>query len=201
MTVTELAELLLLRIYDTAMKKGFNEEVSLSQLAKDFGEEDEAKIIQIGKSLESRNLIVGLFRKGDTSALLTGNGALFVEKDGETGIIVKYKENPSTFINIEKFTNIHDINNSNISANSSDSNQKISILNEWENILNKMNETINKDNSLEQEEKQDIIADCETLKLQMNKKSRNKELINSILNKLGNFTSIASFVVQLSQMI
>lgn len=200
MNLTELAELLLLKVYDVATKQGFSTEVSLDEVAKEFGENDEFKVFQIGKTLEARNLIHGLFRKGETSAILTGEGALFIEQKGETGIIEKYQKNPTTYI-YGNVTNIHNVKDSNISANSSHLNQEIVIINDWDKIIASMVEIIRNDRVIGEDKKSDALADIETLKVQLRKKSKSKDLIKMLLGNLGDISSIASLVIQLTSSI
>jgi len=203
MTNTELAELFITLVYDEAESKGHHTQVFLDEIAKKFGVTDQSKVINVAKYLDSRGLIKGIFRINETYAMITGDGAIFVERGGDTGIIPKYRANPTSFIvNIDSSTTIYgNVSNSNIATHSPNVNQTISFTPEIEGIFSQIFEVLRKDPTLSQELLADAIQDIETLKLQIAKTNKNKTTIESILSTLSNISSIASLVAQLGPLI
>lgn len=85
MTNTQLAEILLLRLYEHAETAGHGSLVELNAVAAELGETDVMKIYTLSKLLRDRGLTEGRFSLGGrVRASITGAGALFVESGGAT---------------------------------------------------------------------------------------------------------------------
>ena len=98
MTNTELSELLLVRLYDLAESEGHFKLHDLNETAQEFGITDMARVFRLAQALEGRGLITGAFASGPSvHASITGEGTLFVEQGGNTGIIKDYREHPQSF--------------------------------------------------------------------------------------------------------
>ena len=99
-------------------------------------------------------------------------------------------------------TTIHgNISNSNLSLNSNNVNQNISISSEVDGLIHKMIETLKNDSTLSKEVIEDALNDIESLKAQLNKKNKNNVVVESILTVLSNISSIGSFALQLAPLI
>jgi len=203
MTNTELAELLLTTVFDTAEKEGHDTLVPLVEVAQKFGIKDDMKVHNLAKFLESRDLIRPLYTNVGPLARITGEGAIFIERGGDTGIIRKYRNEPSSFIvNVDSSTNIYgDVSNSAVAANSPGATQTVSIGCDVKGILAQIVKALCSDASLSPAQLTDALQDIQTLKLQLAKTARNRSLIESILGNLANISSIGSFVAQLLPLI
>ena len=203
MTNTELAELLLTTVFDTAEKEGHHTPVPLVKVAQQFGIKDAVKVYNLAKFLESRGLIDPLYTNLGPLARITGEGAIFVERGGDTGIIPKYRKRPSSFVvNIDNSTNIYgDVSSSNIAVSSPSASQSISIDSDVEGVINQIGQTLKSDSLLSQIQLTDALHDLETLKLQLMKSTKNKSVIESILANMASISSIGSFVAQLAPLI
>lgn len=96
MNTSELAELFLTSLYDLAESEGHTKLFHLNDFATKIGVHDIGKITKAANILESRGLIhlVSYQVGGGVSASISGEGCLFVERGGETGIIQKYRQKP-----------------------------------------------------------------------------------------------------------
>ena len=70
---------------------------NLDDIARDFGVTDQIKVLNIGKSLESKGLIHTAFTMTTNAARISGDGALFVEQGGQTGVIEAFGANLAGF--------------------------------------------------------------------------------------------------------
>jgi hypothetical protein len=147
--------------------------------------------------------VISTFSGPSPIATLTGQGAVFVESGGESGIIRKYNANPAAFvINVDNRTTVQgNISNSNISSHSSNVNQQIQLAPNIAALLTAMVEKLNADNSISKDALSDALRDIETLKIQISKSGRNRNIIELIFSNLANISSIGSFVTQLSQLL
>jgi hypothetical protein len=203
MTNMELAELFLTTIFDEAEAKGHTTQVHLDVVADKFGVTDQMKVRNAADYLHSRGLIVSLPRHGGTWGMITGEGAVFVERGGETGIIRKYRENPSSYVvNIDKSTTIvGNVTSSNLSIHSADVSQTISVDQKVGELLSQIVQTLQKDAQLSKQQLADALQDIQTLKMQLSKSTKNKTTIESILATLANISSIGSLITQLTPLV
>ena len=202
MKSAELAELFLTKLYELAESSDYSQHFNLRKIASEFGETDRTKVRNIAEYLKDKGLIKAFFSKDGAEATISGDGAMLVEKGGDTGIIKKYKENPESVINIDQSTTIHgNVIQSNVSTHSPGVSQQLLGNEALDEVLDKMMRTVQADPVLSKEQITDILHDINTLKLQLNKSNRNKSFITAILSTLGNISSIASFVGQVSQLI
>lgn len=128
MTNTQLAELLLVRLYDLAESQGHSELHALNEIAAEFGITDKSKVFNLAKTLEGRGLIQGSFTSGPAvKARITGEGVLLVERGGDTGVIRDYREHPQSFsVAIDQSTHFHAaVANSNVVAHSPEATQRL----------------------------------------------------------------------------
>lgn len=90
------------------------------------------------------------------------------------------------------------VKDSNIAVNSLNVNQNIYVNKEITEVINKIIEVLKNNKQISSGMVRDTLIDIDTLKSQLSKKNKNKELIHSILNSLGNIASISSLVIQLT---
>jgi hypothetical protein len=203
MTVSELAGPLLVKLYDYAEKHGYAKIVPVEKLAVQLGETGLRKIRNAAIAFKNRGLIDARISFNQSLGFISGEGAMLVERGGETGIITKYRENPASVIfNISSSANIHgNISHSNIAAHSIDSSQTLDVPSDIQNLLEKIEQQLTIDKSSNQEQLIDAFQDIETLCLQLGKSIRDDSILRSLLSNLSNVSSIGSFITELSQLI
>lgn len=205
MNTSELAELFLTSLYDLAESEGHTKLFHLNDFATKIGVYDIGKITKAANILESRGLIYPVSYQvgGGVSASISGEGCLFVERGGETGIIQKYRQNPDTFIvKIDQSTNIHgNISHSSIAMHSQSVTQAVTINNDIQSIISTIADTLKADASLNAQDREDLLHDIETLNIQLAKNKKDRSFIDGILSNLSNVSSIASLVLQLGGLI
>jgi len=205
MNTSELAELFLTSLYDLAESEGHSKLFYLNDFATKIGVNDIGKITKAAKILEARALIhpVAYDIAGGVRASISGEGCLFVERGGETGIIQKYRQNPETFIvNIDQSMNVHgNVSHSSISSHSRGVSQAVTINNDIQGIISTIINALKADAFLSAQDREDLLHDIEILKIQLSKNKKDKTFIESILGNLSNVSSIASFVLQLGRLI
>jgi len=131
MRITQLHELILTRLYDYAKSHGYGEEVSLNNLAAEFGETDKAKIYFIAQDLERSGLIEAHHIMGDTLAFIRSEGERLIREGGTTGIISAFRRDPGHFFidQRDQSTNIYgSVSGSNVATHSQNVNQEASEL-------------------------------------------------------------------------
>jgi hypothetical protein len=200
MTTTQLAELLLLRLYDSANASGRDTELDLTAAAAEVGETDQMKVFNIGKMLESRGLIRASFHVGGAiRAWITGDGELLVEQGGTTGIIADVRRNPQRFmVAIDQSTDFHGaVSNSNVAAHSQIGTQSLSSPREQTEIIDRIAATIQKDLSLADEQRRELLDDVRTLHDELQRQRPRGGLIRELLGTLADVSSIAGLVIQL----
>jgi hypothetical protein len=128
MTITKLHELILTRLYDHAKSHGYGEEVSLNNLAAEFGETDKAKIYFIACDLERSGLIEANHIMGNTVAFIRPEGERLVRESSTTGIISAFRRDPGRFLidQRDQSTNIYgSVSDSNLAFHSQSTNQSV----------------------------------------------------------------------------
>lgn len=200
MTVSELSELLLFFLYEQANQEGHTQIIALNPYAQQVGINDVGRIYNATEILKDRGLIknVCYHVDGMVRASISGEGCLFIENGGQTGIIQKYRSNPHVYtVNIDQSTVIQgNVSNSNITAHSLRVTQKV-LSNDIQNILSQIIDALNRDLSLSNSDREDLLQDVESLRGQLSKNKKDRTLIERILNNLSSIASIGSFVTNL----
>lgn len=203
MTTSELSEFLLSSLFDAAEEQGYHQIFYLREFAEKVGVKDEAKISNAARILYDRGLIQNYNETigGGPKAKISGEGCLFVERGGETGVIPEFKRHPEKFLLIDKSTKIYGpVSNSNIAVNVSNTIQSISSGN-YLDLISKMAEVIKNDTSLSDLEIEDVLKDIEALKLQCGKTSMNRTVVSGLLEHLSNVSSIGSLILQIKSIL
>ncbi len=162
MTTSQLAELFLLRVYEVAEIEGHEERVELNEVAAEFGVTDVMKINNVGRLLHNRGLIKAIFSTGDGAVrtTITGEGALFVERGGDTGVIRSYREDPRQYLSIDQSTHFHGaISGGNIAIHSAETKQSTAPYPQVETLLTELAAALQADLNISKERRQEYIAD------------------------------------------
>jgi hypothetical protein len=204
MTNTQLTELLLARLYELAESQGHFEMQSLNEIALEFGVTDMGKVFNLAKALEGRGLIKGSFTSGPTSkALITGEGVLFVERGGDTGIMQNYRENPKSFtVSIDQSTHFHAaVASSNIAVHSPEAKQRLSAAPDISSLLDAIEASIRADTALDQHRLEEAVSDVSFLRSELAREQPRRSVVNSILATLGDLSSITGLIMQLQPLL
>ena len=202
MKMSELADLILIRLYELGNEQGRWILQDINAIAAQFGETNADKVNAAAEYLHKRrNFIEAIFLENfECKGHINDLGEHYVDTGGETGIIGKYKSNPSVYyigsytdksINISG-SNLREVN---IAAHSENVKQTVKIHPEAESLLRQMIDATRKDPSLSDNEKNDILHDIDSIKNQLLKNNKDHTMIKSILMRLSQIASIGSFAI------
>lgn len=205
MTSTELSELLLVRLYDLAEAEGHFKLHDLNGIARELGVTDMARIFRLAQALEGRDLITGSFASGPSvHASITGEGTLFVEQGGNTGVIRDYREHPQTFtVAIDQSTHFHaTVANSNVAVHSPETRQYSSASSaEISSLLAAIEASVQTDSGLDQRRRDEALSDISVLRSELARERPRRPVADSILATLGDLSSITSLLMQLQPLL
>jgi hypothetical protein len=204
MTNTELSELLLVRLYDLAEAEGHFKLHDLNEIAQDFGVTDMARVFRLAQALEGRDLITGSFASGPSvHASITGEGTLFVEQGGNTGVIRDYREHPQTFsVSIDQSTHFHAaVANSNVAVHSPEVRQHLELSAEISSLLAAIEASVQTDSRLDQRRRDEALSDVSVLRSELARERPRRPVVDSILATLGDLSSITSLIMQLQPLL
>ena len=203
MTNTELAELFLLRLYDLAEAGGYSRFHSLDEIAHEFGVTDRMKVFNIGKSLENRGLITPAFTHDGSSACINGDGALFAEQGGSTGVIAAFRRDPGRFlISVDQSTHFHGaVSGSNIAIHSDVESQQAALPAGVENVLKAIADRLTADSSLDERRRGELQRDVEAIRSELYRSQPRRGVLRELLGTLADVSSIGQFVIQLQPLL
>jgi hypothetical protein len=201
MTTEELAELFLAHLYELAEEAPHpNFLFSANDFAPKLGITDREEVQKALNYLGDRGFIIlaSFDMFGGISAGMTMEGGIFVEKGGETGVIERYRKNPKTFagtssepsppaIDRERAETVHGEKQSPFFARRS-----------VEAILEDIEDVLERDDTVAVEAKKDLLSDLATLKIQMGRNVKNRQIISVVLSNLSGIPSIAPLVTGLN---
>jgi hypothetical protein len=217
MDINELEELLLVYLYDRAEAEVHSYFFfPLNEFAISIGANDMQNILEVAERLESGGLIMlSQDLLGQISALINLEGISFVEDGGKTGIIKKYRDNPETFIKIKEedaniYNTTHHFNTVQFVPEATQHattdyipkvTQQVPTGIDAKGLILQIIEVLLNDDSIDATMKEDLLRDIETVNIQLNKNTKNKMLIKTLLNELSSIPSIALLVAQLSSFV
>jgi hypothetical protein len=204
MTNTELSELLLVRLYDLAEAEGHFKLHDLNGIAREFGVTDMARVFRLAQALEGRGLITGSFASGPSVHVsITGEGTLFVEQGGNTGVIRNYREHPQTFtVAIDQSTHFHaTVENSNVAIHSPEARQHLAPSAEISSLLAAIEASVQTDSRLDQHRRDEALSDISVLRTELARERPRRPVADSILATLGDLSSITSLLMQLQPLL
>jgi hypothetical protein len=204
MTTEELAELFLAHLYDLADEAPHpNFLFSVNDFAPKLGITGREEVQKAINYLGDRGFIIlaSFDRLGGISAGITIEGSVFVEKGGETGMIQQDRKNPRTFvitpsepspppIDRERNETMHEENQNSLSSRRA-----------VEAILEDIEDILKRDDTVAAEAKKDLLSDLVTLKIQMERNVKNRQIIHVVLGNLSSIPSIAPLVTGLNYIV
>lgn len=206
MTTEELAELFLTHLYDLAEAAPHpNFLFTLNDFIPSFGITDGEQLQQAIDSLGDRGLIImaSFNAIGGISAGITMEGSIFVEKGGETGVIERYRRDPREFVRVRPAP--PSPSGGEREGQKGTDNEEKPLPQTGgraiEAILGDMGDQLRNDASIGAEIKKDLLADVETLRLQMARKAKNRAVIEALLDNLSGTPSVSPLVAALKSIV
>lgn len=193
----EYIDLLLRLIYEYDSKDP-GQYFDLNEISKQLGESNIYRVLEASDVLSSRGLIKAQkYLGGQCIAALTGEGKLYVEEGGKSGIIQQYDAHPENY-NIS-------ISGNNVSLNIGSGNTaQVFSSNGMSNvvdILDQIDSKIGSDKTLTEDNINDLKLDVNSLKSQLRKKEPNMNIVASIIQSLSNVASIADLIGKLMSLL
>lgn len=229
MTTQELAELFLTALYDLAEAAPHpNFLFNMNEFVTAIGIADFAELAQAVQHLESKGLIYlsSFDAMGGVSAGISPDGQQFVEEGGETGIIAEYRKNPRSFYQGAQSTAptsttapsmehpiIKDMgpewmqqeNQPHVKRQAPEpapcpsSSARTGIDSAVDGLLLAVSILIERDTSLPKERRDDLLKDVETLKIQVQRNTLNKDVVMALLDSLATMESLIPLLTHIAQ--
>jgi hypothetical protein len=197
MTSVQLAELFLMRIYDYAEQEGHGRHFDLLQLAAEFGVTDKMKIRNVSTYLSEHRLIERRSSPHGIRASITGEGSIFVERGGTTGVIGAFRHMPSQYLVSNRIIHFHSsVTGSNIAVDSSSS-QTLTASQPIDQLLSEMIAVLRSDSSLAERRRAEALTDVELVRVELQRERPRRSVIESLLSDFGNIATLASLFLQL----
>lgn len=225
MTTQELAELFLTALYDLAEAAPHpNFLFNMNEFVTAVGISDFAELAQAVQHLESKGLIYlsSFDAMGGVSAGISPDGQQFVEQGGETGIIAEYRKDPRRFC--QNLTNaestlrsaehpiikdmgpewIHQENQPQAKWQAPEptpypSSTRTGIDPAVDGLLLAVSILIEKDTALAKNRRDDLLKDVETLKIQVQRSTLNKDVVMALLDSLATAESLIPLLKHIAQ--
>jgi hypothetical protein len=201
MTTEELAELFLARLYELADEAPHpNFLFSVNDFAPKLGITDREEVQKVLNYLGDRGFIIlaSFDMFGAISAGITIEGSVFVEKGGETGIIERYRKNPQPLLRTPSEPSPRAIDRERAQAANEEDRSLFFAHRAVEAILEDIEDLLKRDRTVTAEAMKDLLSDLATLKIQMERNVKNKQIINVVLGNLSGIPSIAPLVTGLN---
>jgi hypothetical protein len=201
MTTEELAELFLMHLYELAEEAPHpNFLFSVNDFAPKLGITDREELQKAINYLGDRGLIIlaSFDMLGAISAGITIEGSIFVEKGGETGIIEQYRKNPQIFARTPSEPSSPAIDRERTETVKEEKQSPFFARRAVEAILEDIEDFLERDDTVASEAKKDLLSDLATLKIQMERNVKNRQIINVVLGNLSSIPSIAPLVTGLN---
>ncbi len=201
MTTEELAELFMVSLYDMAEAAPHPYFLfTMNDFAPRMGITNMADVRKAIRFLEEKGLIflASTDNWGGISAGITVDGSQFVESGGETGIIERYRKDPSSFIAETRPAAPELLQDAPFdrppeATQPAPSSQPPSgdVL---QAVLAEMAEALRQAPGLEPPRREDLLSDVQTLKIQIEKRALNRAVVMSLLEGLYEVPSIVPLV-------
>jgi len=198
-TTQELAELFLVSLYDMAEAAPHPYFLfSMNEFVPRMGIHDMAELRRALNLLEEKGLVylASTDAWGGISAGITTEGSVFAEKGGETGIIERFRKDPSSIGIAPEAAPLpspaHAVPEPSTRPESppqsavSDSSEGV-----LDAILSEMTAAVQNETTIEPSGRSDLLADIETLRIQLLRHTKNQAVIKALLYNLSEFPLLA----------
>jgi hypothetical protein len=204
MTTDELAELFLAHLYDLAEAAPHpNFLFSVNDFTPKLGITDREELQRAINSLGDRGLIIlaSMDMFGGISAGITMEGSVFVEKGGETGVILQYRKDPQTFVKALPGLLSPAVALETTEVAGEEKQGPFFASRAVKAILADIEEILERDNTVAAEAKKDLLSDLATLRIQMERNVKDKRIIDAVLGNLSCIPSIAPLITGLNSIV
>jgi hypothetical protein len=201
MTTEELAELFLAHLYELADEAPHpNFLFSVNDFAPKLGLTDREELQKAINYLGDRGFIIlaSFDMFGGISTGITIEGSIFVEKGGETGIIEQYRKIPQSFVRTPSESLLPAMDRERSEAVNEEKQSPFFARCSVEAILKDIEDVLERDDTVAAEAKKDLLSDLATLKIQMERNVKNRQIVNVVLDNLLSIPSIAPLVTGLN---
>jgi len=201
MTTEELAELFLAHLNELVNEAPHpNFFFSVNDFAPKLGITDRDELQKAINYLGDRGFIIlaSFDMLGGISAGITIEGSIFVEKGGETGIIKQYCKNLQPSIRNHSEPSLPTIDQERTETINEEKQTFFFARRSVEAILDDIEDVLKRDDTVSTEAKKDLLYDLATLKIQIERNVKNRQIFNVVLGNLSNIPSIAPLVTGLS---
>ncbi len=199
MTTEELAELFLVSLNDVAEAAPHPYFLfSMNQFAPQLGVSDMAELRRALGLLEERGFIycASTDAWGGISAGITPEGSVFVEQGGKTGIIERFRKDPSSVVIKTEPPQPLPYNPEPTVSRPASEEPSAPAPGEGmlEAILAEMVSAVEGESALEPSARGDLLSDIETLKIQLAKRKKDTAIITAVLSNLSQVPAVAPLV-------
>jgi hypothetical protein len=203
MTTEEIAELLLVCLYELAEEAPHpNFLFSVNDFMSKLGRVDREEVQKAINYLGDRGFVIlaSFDMLGGISAGITIEGSVFVEKGGETGVIEQYRKSRQALTRTCPGPFPPPIDQRGTEEVNEDPNP-IFARRAVEAILEDIKEMLDGDSTVTAEAKKDLLSDVATLKIQLERNVRSRQIIDVVLGNLSGISSIVPLVTGLKHII
>jgi len=203
MTTEEIAELFLAHLYELADEAPHpNFLFSANDFIPKLGIIDREEVQKAINYLGDRGFVIlaSFDMLGGISAGITIEGSVFVEKGGETGMIKQYRKNPQTLVRTPLTPSSPPIDQEKTEAVNEEQ-DAIFGRRAVEAILEDIEDMLDRDDTVTADAKKDFLSDLATIKIQMERNVRSRQIIDVVLGNLSSISSIAPLVTGLKHII
>jgi hypothetical protein len=203
MTTEEIAELFLAHLYELADEAPHpNFLFSVNDFMPKLGMIDREEVQKAINYLGDRGFVIlaSFDMVGGISAAITIEGSVFVEKGGETGMIKQYRKNPQTLVRtplVPSFPPIDQERNETVNEERNPIFARCAV----EAILEDIEDMLDRDDTVTADIKKDLLSDLATIKIQMERNVRSRQIIDVVLDNLSRISSIVPLVTGLKHII
>jgi hypothetical protein len=204
MTTEELAELFLAHLYELADEAPHpNFLFSVNDFVPKLGITDREEVQKAINYLGDGGFIIlaSFDMLGGISAGITIEGSIFVEKGGETGIIEQYRKNPQTLARTPSESSPPPIHQVSTETVTEEKQSPFFARRGVEAILEDIEDILERDDTVAADDKKDLLSDLATLKIQMGRNVKSRQIIHVVLGNLSNIPSIAPLVTGLNHIV
>jgi len=195
LSFTEFVELMLARIVE-ADRQEPGAYVDMIPLADELRQDIPIDwVFDAREALELRGLVDPMKVIGRIApAKLTGEGRLYVEQGGDTGVIDEYRQHPSNFVIVSGTGHQVAVGvQGDVSQSSGDAGVPEEV---WE-LLDAIEEKLRADTSLDQRAREDALSDVTMARAQLERPEPNKRAALALIDPLAKVAAIGEFVARL----
>jgi hypothetical protein len=204
MTTEELAELFLAHLYELADEAPHpNFLFSVNDFVPKLGTTDREEVQKAINYLGDRGFIIlaSFNMLGGISAGITIEGSIFVEKGGETGMIEQYGKSQKTLVRTRSEPSFPHVHQEKTETVNEERQSPFFALRGVEAILEDIKDILERDDTVAADAKRDLLSDLATLKIQIGRNMKSRQIIDVVLSNLSSIPSIAPLVTGLNQIV